>query len=378
MKGIAIAVLTDDESYGRALARGIAEESERVKVRALCTRNMPDDEFLSQAKELADGGYVLVTDRIIEQPKPDDVLPDGTAALGSSFSLPEHMLILSEERTCCHLSCMPKLSPVREIFSRIKEIFLNVTGTEFFRAEAEEEKVIGFFAETGGCGVTAAAVVLSRWLALSSDKPVLYVNAGPKDDYAYYLRPTTGSVDQYRPKKELLFHIIEKLPWNLEKYCFKDSFAVHCLKPEPEGNCLSAREYLEKFLAAVTEKKYFQYIVTDGMRSGAENLCDMRIGVCSSPDKRSVFYEGDEDFATIYNFAAEEISDEPLRIYIPPDEESFQPSEKGIDISMEGIFAARLRDMCRKILAETDGLADTLADTLSDELSVFVEKKQLQ
>lgn len=51
MKGIAIAVLTDDESYGRALARGIAEESERVKVRALCTRNMPDDEFLSQAKE---------------------------------------------------------------------------------------------------------------------------------------------------------------------------------------------------------------------------------------------------------------------------------------------------------------------------------------
>ena len=256
MKGIAIAVLTDDESYGRALARGIAEESERVKVRALCTRNMPDDEFLSQAKELADGGYVLVTDRIIEQPKPDDVLPDGTAALGSSFSLPEHMLILSEERTCCHLSCMPKLSPVREIFSRIKEIFLNVTGTEFFRAEAEEEKVIGFFAETGGCGVTAAAVVLSRWLALSSDKPVLYVNAGPKDDYAYYLRPTTGSVDQYRPKKELLFHIIEKLPWNLEKYCFKDSFAVHCLKPEPEGNCLSAREYLEKFLAHHTLAEY--------------------------------------------------------------------------------------------------------------------------
>ena len=78
--------------------------------------------------------------------------------------------------------------------SRIKEIFLNVTGTEFFRAEAEEEKVIGFFAETGGCGVTAAAVVLSRWLALSSDKPVLYVNAGPKDDYAYYLRPTTTPI----------------------------------------------------------------------------------------------------------------------------------------------------------------------------------------
>ena len=84
------------------------------------------------------------------------------------------------------------------------------------------------------------------------------------------------------------------------------------------------------------------------------------------PDKRSVFYEGDEDFATIYNFAAEEISDEPLRIYIPPDEESFQPSEKGIDIFMEGIFAARIRELCERIMAESDALSD------------FVEKKQLQ
>lgn len=61
MTGLAIAVLTEDENYGKALARGLAEESERVRVKAVCTKGMADGEFLSEAEKLSDEGSVLLT-----------------------------------------------------------------------------------------------------------------------------------------------------------------------------------------------------------------------------------------------------------------------------------------------------------------------------
>lgn len=415
MKGLAVAVMTENEGYGKALARGIACESERVSVKVVCTKGFSRDELLNAVKKADKEGCITLLDGY------------GGEYAESGEAYEKRLIFLSSERSGGRF--ISKLSPVREIFGVIKEIYFKTSGAEFYRLHEGEERIIGFFPETGGCGCTAIAVTVCRWLSLISDEPVLYVNAGLSDDYKYYI---SGSFDERsscferaEAKKEMIFRIAEDMPWNVEKYCGKDALGVFFFKPEERKNCLSERKYLEKLLASLSGKRGFSYIAADGLREGEEYFCDVAVGVSSAADRRSGLKRKEERFINVFNFCGEfekpcsELEEDSFfengenltereetsgkragecgeygkqfggigkqcdelkkhrdgfekyhgeigrqcgengkahsaSVFIPTDRDSFTASENGVEISMEGVFAYSVKAISSKLLKESE------------------------
>lgn len=371
MDKLAVAVLANEEGYGKALARGLANESERVRIRLESCKNLSPEEKRKTAEMLALEGYIVVTDTDVAlEGVKDDIsghilfLTDGLGkngalseknrALSGKSTLPlEKKSLLSEkkaEKTCS----LPKLSPVKTIFNEIKNIYFKTNGIEFCRLREEKERIVGVFQPCGGSGATSISVTLARWIALLQEKPVLYVNASSKDDYGLYVYRG----ERIQPKKKMILHIVENIPWNIEEYCFTDKYGVSYLMPERKYNCFNAQDsckYLKKLLSVLIEKNVFSYIVIDGLTDGMEQLCDLRVGVCRMTDKRKAFYSEEHDFITIYNMCddKEEKGERDNVICIPEEKESFKLSDESIEISLEGIFGSCLRKAAQMVTERT-------------------------
>lgn len=334
MKKLAVAVLTSEESYGKALARGIAGESDKIIVKTACFGTITCQERQRLTEELINNGYIVVTDEDISLKIP----------------LCEKMVLLKENQNEAAGNQIPVISSVSFIFGKIKEIYFKEYQREFCRLNEGEEKIIGMFSATGGCGCTVTSLTLARWISMLSEKPVLYVNASHRDDYGYYVL----SSDNVQPKKQMMMHFIDNLPWELDKYCFQDQYGAYCFKPEEKENSLNKTEYLELILSDVTKKKIFSYIVIDGLSDKKEHLCDVRIGVIDAKDSRTAFYNREKDSMTICNRCDETKPMESREKYyrIPYDEESFKVSENHVEIRMDGLFSESIRKIAEMIIDE--------------------------
>lgn len=336
MKKLAVAVLTREAKYGKDLARGIAEESEKISVRCEDVSCLNDSEKQATAEKLTEAGYILVTDEL--------------ALLKESLKEQSLFLVSDEKDITETANSVAKLSATETIFQKIREMYFSINQIDFFRLQDGEEKLIGIFSGTGGAGTTTVSIATARWLSMISDEPVLYINVSLRDDYKYY----AAANEKRFSKKKLLFHIAEGMNWQAEDYCYKDKYGVSYFMPETGDNCFSRREYLEKLLTSLAEKKVFKYIVMDGLCCGMENLCDLKISILKADDSRSSFHCEDKDFITAYNWSEKErgLEAEDNCIYVRKDPESFKADDTGIQLSIEGSFSASARHIAEKVLKE--------------------------
>ncbi len=301
MEKMSVAIMTAERAFARALARGLAEESSGLAISFCITDTADEERAVQLAQALAAEGKIVLSDREL-----------GDLAI-----------------------CL-RAEPLGQIFTRLRERFFALTGRSFCRLAGEREKLIGLFTTAGGCGCTAAAITLARWLALAGAGEVLYLSAALRDDHRYYLPPEMNK-EVWPGKKELLLRIAEGIAWEPFFFCRQDSFGVSYLRPEPGRNTCLERPHLEELLAALTAAQAFSYIVIDGLEEGEEYLCDLAVYIEREGDKR-----------------CEAGCDGRCRILqLPCDEESFGVTDREahtLEISMEGRFAAALRPLAEELV----------------------------
>lgn len=329
----AVAVLTEEESYGKALARGITGESDKIKIKHICTGNMTEEQIQLTACNLIKEGYVILTDHY----------------MALETEMKRKTVFLVKTAMDAEDGRIPELSPVRDIFAKIKEIFFDEYGVEFYRFSQEKEIILGITGKTGGCGCTAVSVVLARWLSMLADLPVLYVNASERDDYGYY----SYRNEEVRPKRQMLLHVADNIPWEIHNYCFWDKWGVFYFKPEKTVNCLTGEQWFQKVISAVLDKKKFPFIIIDGLPDNLSYICDKKINVVNSKDVRSAYYENKGACLTIWNRCCNKGTGQGEPQYaIPDDSESFIYGHEGIDIMMDGDFSAGIRQVAEDVIAK--------------------------
>ena len=324
MKKLAVAVLSEDMGYAKALSRGLAEERKNIYIKPICVDNFSAAQREKLIDELTELGYILVADFDINE---------------------RDELIILTECDVCDLCCnkISKFSPVRAIFQKITEIYFEKNKIEFSYLMEDDTKILGVLSPWHSSGSTVFSIALGRTFAMKTDDPVLYINAGIYDDYMLYM---DKSSEKSVSKKELIYNIIQKYPWNMEKYLIKDKYGLFYLCGESGTNTLSERKCIEKLILGITKKKMFSYIIIDGMMPDMDYICHEKIAICDCRYKRTYFDVRDEDYIQIYNFSYKEDNK-----CIPKDEESFQVEENHICISMEGVFADKINTIADEVLA---------------------------
>lgn len=326
MNKLKIAVLTHNEGYAKALARGLAERTENTAVKAVYG-SLP--ELSELADKLIDDGMIIVTDVCMQQKQQILLLTDK-----------------SSEEEGYNRIC--KFSRVSDILSKITRIYFELNDIEFAALNETDTVITGIFSDTGGCGATSFSIALGRAIALKSERPVLWLNAGARDDYAVY----TGQITFETSKKEMLYLISEGEAWNLNKYCARDEYGLGFFRPEKLTNSLYDIKTLESLLAAVCAKQIFAHIVIDaGINGGIAHTCHQKLWLLSRRDKRTEIEKG-TDGVRIYNFADEQAGD--TAFCIPTDETSFEITGDNIRISPDGIFADSVSKIADMILEHDD------------------------
>lgn len=301
MEKMSVAIMASERAYAGALARGLAEESSGLALSFCITDTADEKKAVQLAQALAAEGKIVLCDREL-----------GDAAV------------------CA------RTEPLAQIFARLRERFFAMSGRRFCRLAAGNEKLIGLFSSAGGCGCTAAAITLARWLALVGAGEVLYLSAALRDDHRYYLPPEMNEA-AWPGKKELLLRVAEGIAWEPFFFCRRDSFGVNYLRPEPGRNTCLERSRLEELLAALTGAQTFFFIVIDGLEEGEEYLCDLAVYIEREGDKR----------------CGAESPGQRRILRLPCDEESFSVTgreARTLEISMEGRFAAALRPLAEELV----------------------------
>lgn len=301
MKTIKIAVLTKNKRYGQALARGIAEETSGIEV--ICTANEPESDY-----------DILVTDfKDLSEPQ---------------------ILVLSDKNTCDD-NLPDKRLPVSKILDKILEKYIQISGKNFITQRSKHLAIIGVGGNTGGAGTTASAIVMGRILALSKEKPVIYINCSPKDDYVEYIDET---FDHLKTIKEFIYRITAKQTILLSNYMQEDFSGLRIMKPGE----LIQRNNLELILKYLDEKSEVEYVVIDaGREKEFFDLCHKTIIINNCKDSRR------KEAEEIYNFSLFSGVNN-----IREDRESFISKGEKVQISMEGTFAEDIKNIIDMILVD--------------------------
>ena len=124
MKKLAVAVLSEDMGYAKALSRGLAEERKNIYIKPICVDNFSAAQREKLIDELTELGYILVADFDINE---------------------RDELIILTECDVCDLCCnkISKFSPVRAIFQKITEIYFEKNKIEFSYLMEDDTKILG-------------------------------------------------------------------------------------------------------------------------------------------------------------------------------------------------------------------------------------------
>lgn len=312
MKKLNLAVYMKEKEYGQALARGMAYLSRSLDI-TIC-------EEKNKAADMATERVLITDDREMTGP---------------------WILLIRD------------VMPAEEILERTASIWHKMTGNLFFLENERRVNVWKIGSRQGGSGTTSVCLTMARLLAEGGDRRVLYINAGTVDDYEIYI---DAPFEKASPKKRFIFHVCytdeKDFP---DRFAVQDLFGVYYLRPDIEGNNTACEAEIQKITDFFRDNGYFSHIVIDAGKNPFMRLDeDVSVEVINTKDCRRKFASGATTF-TLMNFAQDYAKGmEGGRVfYIPEDEDSFLITEKGIEISMTGMFCAGLEEFIKKAWAES-------------------------
>lgn len=299
MKKIKIAVCTKNRHYGKALAKGLAEESAGIEIICADSSDADDcDVMLSDFKTPSELQISVLGDKIKE----------------------------SE-------STISKSLPVGIILKKIIKTYLEATDHMFLPQMIEDTKIVGAGSNVGGAGVSTIAITAGRILSLQSEGKVIYINCSGSEDYNIYFE---GNIEKPRTVKELIFRIKYSGKILLDDYIFKDEFGL-CVLSAAEDLRIDDIQILLKYLC---ESKHISYIVIDaGKNIQMMNLCHDQLIISNYNDVRCSYDEG------VINNSMIKGKDR-----IRYDGTSFEKIDNKVRISLEGIFAEDIKDIVQDLV----------------------------
>lgn len=227
--------------------------------------------------------------------------------------------------------------PVRKLLTELTAEYEEKTGMMFFPGN-NSPGIWCIRSVFGGSGCSAAALVLARILACGPEERVLLVSMGGRENE--YVEKKSESL---RPARELEYVLARGSQMKLEQYTVEDRYGPMVAH---------LKENTDKLLSMIREAKGFSHIIVD-MGTWSEDInCHVLINIASVGDSRT------SDFGSV---AEEEIAAGSSELYlvnrapcrqydeqifhIPDDSISFTRRDKDMAISMDGCFAAALRQV---------------------------------
>lgn len=312
MKPLNILIFVRNKEYGRALARGLCNESTSLNV-------FFEEEDMDVA--LARNWDILLTDCYSqESPK---------------------ILHLSEENG--HEGLRPsisKRSSVRGIFSQISAMAKANYGLTPDCNWQSDAKLVSLITQEGGSGLTSIAITLARLLSAKGCR-VLYLNLGPMDDYKSYIAADFYSIGD---KRQFYFLKEEGISGSVERFVAQDRWGVSYFRPEESKNSYFNEVDNGRLIRYLEEEDVFSHMVIDygkGMiQDKKEN--EILINIRKNPN-RVLSNDLVEIDLELMNFC-DDYCLESAKNPIPADYEAFIQTEENIEISMSSEFSQRVED----------------------------------
>ena len=276
MENISVAVVTDNENYGKALSAGLLNVD-----RSFIISLINKDEFMVKMKKCSsDGRGVYFTQSF------DLILWDGEEA----YSFYEGNIVFLTETPSVAVKdsgqmkfCIYKYCCAQQMVSEIFDIYGILTGRSPKTSHLENIQIYVFASWSGGSGCSTVAVETARELNRFYGRKVLYLSFEEIESTENFMRGYSGtfSLSKY------LYHLLKKngkAPF-IESYIVKDEYGVEAFSPEKGRNPLkklNGRE-LCTFLDAVISDGRYDTLVIDIGGSLSENdiMClDMAEKIC--------------------------------------------------------------------------------------------------
>ena len=308
------------------IARGLAEVSPGLEVFLI------ENRFYYTDYNLEDFDIIVTDRREFEKYNPKVIVMEGKGAGSFDSDYDNNGQLLG------------KYARVSEIFKTIVSAYERNNKLTFGGESSGNMQIIALSSLLGGSGVSAAAVTMGRQIAMSTDKKVLYMNMGGSKAWELYAYEAEKAL---RPARELPHMIENKVLHSLDSYVSSDKYGLKYLERTDKA---------EMIVDKLREMKTFDIVLLDApppsLGINFDKTCliqndkDMRTKYDSN--SRADFKAGkDEEVVQIINRSARTDWEEGM-VRIPEDRNSFVPCEKGIEILMDGDYAAGIGKVWEK------------------------------
>lgn len=354
MENIKLALITEDQDYGRALGLALVEVYKNFTVTLYSSAPLH--------KELDDSDLILMDT--------------------NDYSVIQHNRIqLVEKNSQTDKNYdekrfrLYKYSNVRQLVGELLFIYTFLTGRKAVPVRNSNAKIIVFGAAEGGCGCTTAAIAFARELHRFHGKKVIYISLEEMESTLEYMKTFTSG----KSISEYLYYLFNSndsrhFPF-LESFLVMDDYGVEAFIPSPGRNVLKTLtpEEIQYFISAVLDTGNYDAVIidaSDNMDKSTLTCYEMANNVCfltkqlhsGYKEERFLeylsFFKGAElldRMGKIVNFSlGEKIEGEDgmLRIagFLPDEPESFAVHNGLREMNPEGAYAQAIRDLATSVM----------------------------
>lgn len=324
MKTIITAINLTNRQHMRDIARGLAEVSPGLEIFIIENRFYYVDCNL-------DDFDIVITDRgefKTYNPKVIGLEGRGTYNFDTDYGNNGQML--------------GKYATASEIFKTIVRTYERNNNLAFSSEAADNMQIVSLYSLIGGSGVSAAAVTIGRQISMATGKKVLYMNMGGSLQWKVYAYEAEEAL---RPVKELPHMIENNVLHSMDSYISTDKYGL---------KYLDRTEKAEIILDKLREMRIFDIVILDmpprDLRVDFDKVClihnDQDVRAKYYSDGKPNFLKGKELIQIANRSMRADCEDGIIRI--PEDRESFVAREKGIEILLDGNYAARIGKVWEK------------------------------
>lgn len=324
MKNIIVAINLTSRQYMNDLARGLTDFSPGLEVFLIENRFYYSDHNLEDFD-------IIVTDRKeFEKYNPKVIAMEGSATRNFDYDYGNKGQLPG------------KYAPVSEIFQTIVRVYERNNKLSFSNKTTGDMKIVSISSLLGGGGVSAAAVTMGRQIAMNTGKNILYMNMGGSRSWELYAYEADKAL---RPARELPHMIENNVLHSMDSYVASDKYGL---------KYLDRTENAEIVVDKLRETNSFDLVIMDAPPSGLRINFDKTCLIHNDKDLRTKYYSANQvecfaekELIQIVNRSARTDCDDGI-FRIPEERDSFVPCEKGIEILMDGDYAARLGKVWEK------------------------------
>ncbi len=324
MRRIIVAINLTSRQHMNDIARGLADFSPGLEVFLIENRFYYTDYNLEDFD-------IIVTDRSeFEKYNPKVIAMEGRSAGNFDYNYGNNGQLLG------------KYATVSEIFKTIVRAYERNNKMSFSGEIAGNMQIISIYSFLGGSGVSAAAVTMGRQIAMNTDKKVLYMNMGGSRAWELYAHEADRAL---RPARELPHMIENNVLHSIDSYVSSDKYGLKYLERTDKA---------EIVVDKLREMKSFDIVILDAPPTNLRINFDKACLIHNDKDLRTKYYPlnqgesfAEKELIQIVNRSARTDCEDGV-FRIPEDRNSFVPCEKGIEILMDGDYAARIGKVWEK------------------------------